>query len=139
MFNWAAEENFGVTHYGCTPTEFPLSEVWPNFFHLDCAITKSLMTRLRKMVIGANLEFCKAFHCKLKGFFSDYHFSLWDLNKSLVLFKGKDCRAFVINATTLADWIEKTKLLTTKGNREWEGIIGGLRTYKNFMISWQRQ
>ena len=72
----------------------------------------------------------KAFHCKLKKFFSDYHFSLWDLNKSLASFKEKDYQAFVRNATTLADWIEKTTLLMTKGDHEWEGVIGGLWTYK---------
>ena len=48
----------------------------------------------------------------------------------LASFKGKDCHALVRNATALADWIEKTNLLTTKVNREWEGIIGSLWTYK---------
>ena len=62
MYDSVAEENYGVTHYGCSPEDFLLSEFWPDCFCLDCVITKSLMTRLQKMVLGANLEFQEAFH-----------------------------------------------------------------------------
>ena len=82
------------------------------------------------MALGAGMDFCEGFHCRIKRFFNDYHFSLWDLNKSLSSFKGKDCRAFVKNAASLADWIENTELLVTDGDEEWEGMIGALRTYK---------
>ena len=116
VYKWAAVDNKGITHYGCTPDEFPMSEVWPDFFHLDCAITKSLMTRLRNMVLGAGMDFREGFHCRIKRFFNDYHFSLWDLNKSLSSFKGKDCRAFIKNAASLADWIENQEHLVTAGD-----------------------
>ena len=55
------------------------------------------------MVLGAGMDFDEGFHCRIKRFFNNYHFSLWDLNKSLSSFKGKDCRAFVKNAASLAD------------------------------------
>ena len=32
VYDWVTEENFGVTHYGCSPKEFLLSEVWVIFF-----------------------------------------------------------------------------------------------------------
>ena len=82
------------------------------------------------MVLGANLEFQESFHSRIKKFFINYHFTLLDLNKLLDSFKGKDCQAFVKNTTSLAYWIEKTPLLMTKNNCEWEGIIGALCRYK---------
>ena len=75
VYKRATEHNLGIAHYGCMPDEFSLSEVWPDFFHLDCVITKSLMTRLRNMVLGAGMEFHEGFHCRIKKFFNDYYFS----------------------------------------------------------------
>ena len=43
VYKWAGKNNKGVTHYGCHPLMFKLSEAYPDMFHQDCAITKTLL------------------------------------------------------------------------------------------------
>ena len=46
VYKWAGTWNKGVTHYGCAPHLFKLEEVFPDMFHQDCAITKTLLGTL---------------------------------------------------------------------------------------------
>ena len=43
VYKWAGKHNKGVTHYGCAPHLFKLEEAFPDMFHQDCAITKTLL------------------------------------------------------------------------------------------------
>ena len=43
VYKWAGTNNKGVTHYGCQPHLFKLEEAFPDMFHQDCAITKTLL------------------------------------------------------------------------------------------------
>ena len=43
VYECAGKDNKGVTHYGCHPLMFKLSEAYSDMFHQDCAITKTLL------------------------------------------------------------------------------------------------
>lgn len=101
-------------------------------FHQDCTITKILLGSLQRIILRRNLKFCKDFgkqFCKVWG---DHYWILWNLNKPLTLFKGKNCCNFVRNIPALCDWIEKLRLISVKADYEWTAMVGALQTYKKF-------
>ena len=130
VYKWAAINNKGVTHYGCHPLLFKLKEAFPDMFHQDCAITKTLLGTVRDIYGGSRLSFQEAFNRELCKIWDEHHWTIWELNKPLSCFKGKDCRAFVTAIPKLCDWIEDSRLILLRNDRRWSAMVGALRTYK---------
>ena len=76
MYKWAAKNNKGVTHYGCHPLLFKLEEAFPDMFHQDCAITKTLLGTVRDIYGGSRLSFQEAFNKQLCKIWDEHHWTM---------------------------------------------------------------
>ena len=72
--NWANENNLGVTHLGCTPTQVPLNSIRFDIMHLKAAVTRRVMNYLRNFMTKQSWEKINSFSIEvLQTFWGRYH------------------------------------------------------------------
>ena len=79
--DWVDEENDGCSHLGISPYLLRGDCIRFDMFHLRGAITKRLMTYLRKYILGRSLHKRKKLEEEvLKTFWNSYNIDVWKLN-----------------------------------------------------------
>ena len=89
--------NNGITHFGLHPDYFDREMIRFDIFHLRCAVTRRLMSRLRDYFLRSTPDVIEAFSTLLGTFFSEYNVLLWNLNKPFTILKGEDLFDLVLH------------------------------------------
>ena len=81
--DWVDKENVGITHFGLHPTKMKLENIRFDTFHLISAVTKKLMTYLRKFIFEQSCELIDMFDSNvLSKVWVEYPKFVWNLNKT---------------------------------------------------------
>ena len=107
--DWIDKENIGISHFGLHPNLLPRHLIRFDVFHLRCAITRRIMSNLRKFLYGSNMdiEVSERFSDILSVFWSDYNVLLWNLNKKFQSLTGSELLAFVKNVSKIVIFLTK--------------------------------
>lgn len=91
--DWVDEFNFGVSHLGMHPNKLPRDDIRFDIFHLRSAITKRLMTYVRKFILSQTCQVMKTFESQvLTKIWKSYHILVWTLNKQFNSFTGEEVK-----------------------------------------------
>ena len=123
--DWVKNENNGVSHMGCLPAEYYISNIRFDVFHGTSNVTKSLLRYLRKIMEG-NGEQVKSFSLFLSTLpdWGPYKIDPWITGGALCHLKGRHTKVFA----------EKIELVIQKLNEifiqlDIHHFIGALRTF----------
>ena len=126
---WVDVENTGCSHFGIHPKILPRNSLRFDIFHLRCAITRRLMTNLRKYIMIQDLSIIIKFSDQiLPQFMSRYNVLTWNYNKPFTSFIGSELLAFIKNTKLITDFLSdnfvKTPMLShlRKGLQLWQKI-----------------
>ena len=109
--NWCDVSNQGITHFGLSPLSFPLSTLRFDIFHLSAAITRRVMTYLRKLMLKQSLTLRKRFSKEvLLSIWPEFLVYCWNNNLNFSKFQGPELSKFVSNSTMITDFIEVNKI-----------------------------
>ena len=113
--NWCDVSNQGITHFGLSPLSFPLSTLRFDIFHLSAAITRRVMTYLRKLMLKQSLTLRKRFSKEvLLSIWPEFLVYCWNNNLNFSKFQGPELSKFVSNSTMITDFIEVNLLETVQ-------------------------
>ena len=93
--DWVDEYNFGISHFGLDPNLFPLCSIRFDTFHLRSAITRQLLSSLRKFITAQTYECQKSFEDLLAKAWNSHFVFVWSANKPFTSLKGKQILAFI--------------------------------------------
>ena len=89
--DWADAENWGVTHFGVSPEEYPLDTLRYDTFHMSCSILRKVMESVRDVVDVMSHQLKLDFTDEvLRTFFKDWHLYTWNCGFAFTRFEGKD-------------------------------------------------
>ena len=89
------EWNNGITHFGIHTEYLNRENIRFDVFHLRCAVTRRLMSRLREYLMRTTPDLINDFSMLLGSFFSEYNVLLWNLNKPFTILKGPELLEFI--------------------------------------------
>ena len=99
-------------------------------FHLRGAITKRLMTYLRKYILGRSLNKRKKLEEEvLKTFWNSYNIDVWKLKANFNSFIGSEIKAFIDDIPTIVKFM-KNEFTKTK---ERDNIVEGLESWSKIV------
>ena len=127
--DWVDEYNDGCSHFGISPDLLCRDSLRFDMFHLRGAITKRLMTHLRKYILGRSLKKRKKFEEVLKPFWNSYNIDVWKLNAHFNSFIGSEIKAFIDNIPAIVEFLKK-ELSNTKQK---ENIVKGLEIWSKIV------
>ena len=105
--DWCADNNFGVSHFGLKPEDFPRSNIRFDVFHMWSSITKTLMSRLRLFIRDQMPDLMERFSTVLKTFWGNCNVQVWENNKDFSNFKGDEIKSFVDNIEHINVFLDK--------------------------------
>ena len=121
--NWCDENNYGVTHFGCTPDDLPMSSIYFDIMHMQMAITRRFMTDLRRFVLRRSSEQIKMFSENiLRTFWGNYHVYCWNNKMNFSKFEGTELSLFVENIPLICEYLEKSFISTENLKMFTEGL-----------------
>ena len=105
---WVDKHNLGISHFGIPPTCLRRGNIHFDIFHMRSAITKRLMTYLRRFILSQTFEIISAFSSQiLSTFWSDYHMLIWNTNKIFSSFTGKEIKCFNDNTPFILKFLQE--------------------------------
>ena len=121
--DWCDKDNFGVTHYGISPSLLQIETIRMDVFHCKCAIIRRMMECTRRLVLKHSSLLVKSFtENVLKNIFSEFHIFCWNNGLNFSKFKGHDLSMFVFNIDKVANFIKDNLQMT----EEIESLTKGL-------------
>ena len=122
--DYVDQHNLGVSHFGIHPDHLPRNSIRFDVFHLRCAITRRLMSTLRKFIICQKVEVVQKFSDKiLSTFWNKYKVLIWNLNKPFACFLGTELLAFIRNIVKIETFLRDTFLPTPRLNALCDSLI----------------
>ena len=127
--DWVDEDNEGCSHLGISPDLLCRDCLHFDMFHLRGAITKRLMTYLRKYILGRSLKKRNLFEEVLTTFWNSYNIDVWKLNTNFNSFIGSEIKTFIDNIPTIVEFLNnefsntKQKDHIIKGLEIWSKIV----------------
>ena len=110
--DWVDEKNFGVSHFGLSPSHFKREYIRFDVFHLCVAITKRLMTHTREFVQMLSCDFQVKFYNVLSIFWDEFQLLVWKCNKDFSIFKGAQIKKFITNCPKVAKVMRDNLVMT---------------------------
>ena len=128
--DWVDEKNDGCSHFGISPDLLRRDCIRFDMFHLRGAITKRLMTYLRKYILGRSLNKRKKLEEEvLKTFWNSYNIDVWKLKANFNSFIGSEIKAFIDNIPAIVKFL-KNEFTKTK---ERDNIVEGLEIWSKIV------
>ena len=128
--DWVDEKNDGCSHFGISPNLLRRDCIRFDMFHLRGAITKRLMTYLRKYILGRSLNKRKKLEEEvLKTFWNSYNIDVWKLKANFNSFIGSEIKAFIDDIPTIVKFM-KNEFTKTK---ERDNIVEGLESWSKIV------
>ena len=104
--DWVDQNNIGISHFGLEPEKLRLENIRFDCFHLMAAVTKKIMSYLRKYILKQSCELIDKFSAKILSlFWCEYHLFVWNLNKQFNSFTGKEFKAFNNNIPQIIEFM----------------------------------
>lgn len=105
--DWIDVNNFGVSHFGLHPTTLPRECIRFDVFHLRCAVTRRLMTCLRKFMMKTTPDLMKRFSELIHKFWSDHNVMIWNMNRPFTSFIGLELLQFIKNSDVIIAFLKE--------------------------------
>ena len=110
---WCDKNNIGVTHFGIHPHQLNRNKIRMDTFHLKCAVTRNLMTELRKFMNNQSIELIDEFKSQvLSKFWNNFHVYVWNSGKELLSFQGNYIVVSLASIPKVVEFLEKKIIMT---------------------------
>ena len=106
--DWIDQNNKGVSHFGFSPEELPRDNIrFDATLHMKCAITRKLMTYMRRFMLGRSQEIQSALQVIFlrKKFWNKYIAKVWRMDKSFSILNGNELKCFIVHIPLLKDFL----------------------------------
>ena len=136
--DWIDQHNRGISHYGLSPSVFPRDRIRFDALHMKCAITRKLMTYMRRFMLGRSQEMqddLQEIFLK-KGFWNRYNASVWRMDKAFSILNGNELKTFiqhipVMNVFLRSSFPQERHITHLSSALDiWHGVQGFLHTTK---------
>ena len=138
--SWVDEKNEGCSHFGIHPDLLPRDGIRFDTFHLKCAVTRRLMTYLRRFILNQSDKLIEDFSSKvLRTFWNDYHIYVWKNKKNFASFLGNEIALFVAHSEKIRTFMEENLILNDNIKDIIEGLSLWVSIFKFLAISHLRE
>ena len=98
----------GISHFGIHPDYLPRDKIRFDIFHLRCAITRRVLSQLRKFIMLSSQEIIDKFTTLLQSFWSEHCVLIMIMMKPLSNLQGRECLNFIKNTDKIIKFMEDT-------------------------------
>lgn len=104
--DWCDLNNVGVSLFGLHPEELRRDNIRFDIFHLQCAITRRLMSNLRKFMLTTTTEMMETFSSVLLKFWTMFNVLAWNMNWPFTSFLGVELLHFIHNTDIIMSFLK---------------------------------
>ena len=98
----------GISHFGIHPEYLPRDLIRFDAFHLRCAITRRILSHLRKFILVSSNDIIDKFTKVLECFWSEHCVLVFIMMKPLSSLQGSECLNFIKNSKKIIEFMEDT-------------------------------